>query len=57
MTPGQLNQATAGLPIGNERLLWLHSALLQQDRRLAEIEGEFRAKRLGACVAIIERRD
>ena len=49
----QFNQATVGLPIGNERLLWSYPALLEQDEKLAKIEGEFRPKVLRACVAII----
>jgi Protein of unknown function (DUF2489) len=51
----QFNQATVGLPVGNERLLWSHSALLEQDEKLSKIENEFRPKLLQACVAIIER--
>lgn len=51
----QFNQATLGLPIGNERLLWSHSALLEQDQKLAKIEGEFRPKLFNACIAIIDR--
>ena len=42
------------LPIGNERLLWARSALLEQDAKLAEIEAEFRPKLLRACMAIID---
>lgn len=51
----QFNGATIGLPIGNERLLWAHPALLEHDAKLAEIEAEFRPKLLGACIAIIDK--
>jgi len=51
----QFNRATAGLPIGNERLLWVHPALLEHDAKLAKIEAEFRPKLLSACVAIIDK--
>lgn len=46
-------RATAGFPIGNERLLWETSALLQHDARLAKIEDEFRPRLLKACIDII----
>jgi hypothetical protein len=49
----QFFKATAGLPIGNERLLWAHSALLEHDAKLAKLEAEFRPKLLSACIAII----
>jgi hypothetical protein len=51
----QFNRATVGLPIGNERLLWAHPALLEHDAKLAKIEAEFRPKLLNACIAIISR--
>jgi hypothetical protein len=51
----KFNEATIGLPIGNERLLWSHSALLEQDQKLAKIETKFRQEILGTCAAIIER--
>ncbi len=49
----QFNRATLGLPIGNDRLLWSHLALLEHDAKLAKIEAEFRPKLLSACIAII----
>ena len=49
----EFNRATLGLPIGNERLLWAHPALLEHDAKLAKVEAEFRPKLLSACVAII----
>jgi len=51
----QFNRATVGLPIGNERLLWAHPALLEHDAKLAKIEAEFRPKLLSACIAIIDK--
>jgi hypothetical protein len=49
----QFLSATLGLPIGNERLLWAHPALLEHDAKLAKLEVEFRPKLLGACIDII----
>ena len=51
----QFNQATLGLPIGNERLLWAHPALLEHDIKLAKIETDFRPKLLDACISIISQ--
>ncbi|GLQ48502.1 hypothetical protein GCM10007862_35530 [Dyella lipolytica] len=50
----QFLSATLGLPIGNERLLWAHSALMEQDATLTKIETEFRPKLLSACIVIID---
>lgn len=50
----QFLAATMGLPIGNERLHWARSALLESDARLAAIEAEFRPKILSACIDIID---
>ena len=49
----QFFTATAGLPIGNERLLWATDALLQQDAALAKLEAKFRPAILQACVKIV----
>lgn len=46
--------ATRGLPLGNERLLWAHEALLDCDAKLATIEADFRPKVLRACINIID---
>ena len=45
--------ATLGLPIGNERLLWAPDALLEQDVKLAKLEAKFRPTILKTCVVII----
>lgn len=50
----QFLAATVGLPMGNERLLWAHEALLECDAKLAVIEAAFRTKILGACIEIID---
>lgn len=51
----QFNRETLGLPIGNERLLWAHPALLELDVKLAKIEDDFRPELLRACIAIISQ--
>jgi hypothetical protein len=50
----QFLAATRGLPIGNERLLWAHSSLLECDAKLAAIEADFRPKVLSTCIDIID---
>jgi hypothetical protein len=50
----QFLAATTGLPIGNERLLWAHAALLESDAKLAAIEAEFRPKVLRTCIDVID---
>ncbi|WP_157956639.1 DUF2489 domain-containing protein [Dyella sp. C11] len=49
----QFLAATAGLPLGNERLRWAYAALLECDAKLATIEADFRPRILGACIDII----
>jgi len=46
--------AVRGLPLGNERLLWAHGALLECDAKLAMIEADFRPKALITCINIID---
>jgi hypothetical protein len=46
--------ATRSLPLGNERLHWAHSALLECDAKLATIEADFRPKILSTCIDIID---
>jgi len=50
----QFLSATIGLPIGNERLLWGHAALLESDAKLAAVEAGFRPKILSTCIDIID---
>jgi hypothetical protein len=50
----QFLAATIGLPMGNERLLWAHAALLERDAKLAAIEAHFRPKVLSTCIDIID---
>lgn len=50
----QFITATMGLPLGNERLLWSHAALLECDVKLAAIEGDFRPRVLSACIDIVD---
>jgi Protein of unknown function (DUF2489) len=49
----QFITATGAIPLANERLLWAHSALLEQDEKLARIEAKYRPCILRACIAII----
>lgn len=50
---GEFLQATLNYPIGHERLMWDHEALLEKDRGLALIESEFRGAILKSCSQII----
>ena len=65
MQPGALRalefdrivEAVRGLaltPMGSERLLWAHAALLERDAKLAAIEAHFRPKVLSTCIDIID---
>jgi hypothetical protein len=53
----QFLRATGGLPIGNERLQWAHTVLLEQDDKLAKIEAEYRPEILKGCITVIEMYD
>ena len=49
----QFIRSAGAIPLANERLLWAHSALLEQDEKLSQIEAIYRPKIMKACIAII----
>jgi hypothetical protein len=49
----EIDQKSAGLPIGKVRLLWSRDALAKADAEIAEIEAAYKVRATAACKQII----
>jgi hypothetical protein len=50
----EIDQKTAGLPIGKVRLLWSRKALANADAEIAEIEATYNGAAIAACEQIVK---